>query len=171
MSYATASELVTAFGANELAQMATPKRFPVVDDERLELAIEGEELPELGEDEEDDTEALAACLATIALAIASADGLIDSYLASRYSLPLVSTPAVLKEAALDLARYELHKERATEEVRDRRKEVVAWLRDLSSGKARLGVPAIDSAAGASGISIVPSAGRTFTATTLEAFGA
>lgn len=167
MAYATAQELVIAFGANELAQMATPKRFSIVDDERLELAIEDEDFP-AGESDE---LALEACLDAINLALASANGLIDSYLANKYSLPLVSTPAVLKEAALDLARYELHKERATEEVRDRRKEIVSWLRDLSAGKARLGVPAIDSAAGASGISIVPSAGRTFTATTLEAFGA
>lgn len=167
MSYATASELVIAFGANELAQMATPKRFPIVEDERLEIAIED---PDSITGDEDEI-ALRACLDVINLAIASATGLVDSYLATHYSLPLISTPAVLKEAALDLARYELHKERATEEVRDRRKEVVSWLRDLSAGKARLGVPAIDSAAGASGIAIVPSVGRTFNATTLEAFGA
>lgn len=167
MSYATATELVISFGAAEVAQMATPARFQIVDAERLELAIEDEDFPTGQADEL----ALEACLDAINLAIASADGLIDSYLATRYSLPLVSTPAVLKEAALDLARYELHKERATEEVRERRKEVVSWLRDLSGGKARLGVPAIDSASGASGIAIVPSCGRTFTATALETFGA
>jgi len=167
MSYATAQELVFAFGSRELAQMATPSRFDVVDDEHLELAIEDEDYP-TGEPDE---AALEACLDAINQALDVADGTINSYLASRYTLPLTVTPAVLKKTALDLARHELHKERATEEITKRRDNAIAWLKDLASGKATLGAPTLDSGVNASGIRIVPSAGRTFSSDSLDAFGA
>ncbi|MGK2926112.1 MAG: gp436 family protein [Lysobacterales bacterium] len=166
MPYATAADLVIAFGARELAQLATPRRFDVVGDEDLELAIEDDTYP-TGKPNE---QALEACLDAINQALAVTDGMIDSYVGTHYTLPLASTPAVLREAALDLARYELQKEAATEEAQKRRDQVVAWLKDISGGKARLGVATIDSPAGSGGgIAIQPSAGRTFTADTMAAF--
>ena len=45
-------------------------------------------------------------------ALADADAEIDSYLASRYALPLPSTPAVLVRLACDITRYQLFDEGA-----------------------------------------------------------
>lgn len=167
MPYATPSELGTAFGAHELAQMATPHQFDIVDAADLEATLGDPAFP----DGKPNETALDATLAVINQALAVADGLVDSYLGARYTLPLAIVPAVLREVALDLARYEMHKEKATEEVRNRRDQAVAWLKDISSGKATLGAPSIDSGSQGAGIRIQESAGRTFTAETLGAFGA
>lgn len=158
MAYATALELVIAFGARELAEVSTPKRFDVVGDERLELAIEGAIVT--GEPDEN---ALEACLDAINEALSIADSLVDSYLGMKYTLPLASTPTALKKRTLDLARFELHDERATEEVRNRRNDAIKWLEMLAAGKATLGDPAIDSgAANTAGVKVADTPAQKFT---------
>lgn len=165
MPYATAADHLIAFGPRELAQLATPQRFEVVDDADLELSIEDPDYPTGRPNEA----ALEACLDSINQAIASTDGLIDSYLATRYQLPLATVPAVLKEKALDLARFELQKDRATEEARRRRDDAISWLKDLAGGRAKLGVASIDSGADSTGVVISGLGGRTFTHESLENF--
>lgn len=161
--YATASELLTAFGARELAQITTPERFDVVDDAGLEVAILA--------DDADGDEATQHCLDTIAQALSVTDGIINSYLSVRYTLPLAVTPAVLKENALDLARFELHRAHAPEDVKARRDMAISYLKDLAAGRAKLGEVDIDSgsASNTGGISIVSSFGRTFDYESLESF--
>jgi phage gp36-like protein len=73
----------------------------------------------------------------IAAAIADAEATIDSYIAARYSTPLETVPAVLTQYAADLARERLHTVQPTEEVTERAKRAVAWLKDVASGKASL----------------------------------
>ena len=77
-----------------------------------------------------DTDAVSAAIAD---AVAEADG----YLAGRYSLPLPAVPPVLVGRLCDMARYRLWRDEASDEVRTRYRDAVAWLRDLSAGRAAL----------------------------------
>lgn len=77
-----------------------------------------------------DTDAVSAAIND---AVAEADG----YLAGRYSLPLPAVPPVLVGRLCDMARYRLWRDEASDEVRTRYRDAVAWLRDLSAGRAAL----------------------------------
>ena len=77
-----------------------------------------------------DTDAVSAAIAD---AVAEADG----YLAGRDSLPLPAVPPVLVGRLCDMARYRLWRDEASDEVRTRYRDAVAWLRDLSAGRAAL----------------------------------
>ena len=84
----------------------------------------------------DDSEIDAA---VVAKAITDASGTIDSYIGARYALPLATVPDQIKSAAEDLARYQLYTVECPALVKERRDQVIAWLRDISTGKATLGV--------------------------------
>lgn len=95
-------------------------------------------------------------------ALAAADALANNYLAVRYSVPLASVPAVLREACCDIARYELSRGpglRATEEIKDRYTQRVTWLRDLSLGRATLGEAAETAVPASAGLPEIDSGGR------------
>ena len=77
-----------------------------------------------------DTDAVSAAIND---AVAEADG----YLAGRYSLPLPAVPPVLVGRLCDMARYRLWRDEASDEVRTRYRDAVAWLKDLSAGRATL----------------------------------
>jgi phage gp36-like protein len=66
-----------------------------------------------------------------------ADGEINSYLAARYAVPVTPAPMLLIAMALDICRYRLHDERASERIVKRYERAVAWLRDIATGKAAL----------------------------------
>ena len=82
---------------------------------------------------------------TAALADASAD--IDSYLAVRYPLPIATPPAAVKRVCIDIAMYHLSGNRTTEEVENRYKHAIAWLRDVSKGVASLGNEPVEASTG------------------------
>lgn len=67
----------------------------------------------------------------------------DSYLATRYAVPVTTTPLPehLVQAVCDIARYRLYAGAADPEVQNRYEQAVAWLKDVSAGRALLpGVP-------------------------------
>lgn len=74
-------------------------------------------------------------------ALTDAQELADSYIASRYSLPLSGTPESLKGYVLDIARYKLYINKAPDEVRQRYDDAMTWLNRISSGKVVLQLPA------------------------------
>jgi phage gp36-like protein len=74
----------------------------------------------------------------VAKALADADDEINGYLATRYALPLVTVPLILKRLACDIARYFLYEDRATEIVTQRYKDAVSYLKGVSAGKASIG---------------------------------
>lgn len=76
--------------------------------------------------------------AAVAEALAGASSIADSYLASY--LPIATAPLVLVEAVLDIAIYRLAGNRRTEDERLRYEDAMRWLRDVSTGKAALGLP-------------------------------
>lgn len=62
-----------------------------------------------------------------------AAGLIDGYLATRYTLPLLSVPLMLQGWAADVTRFKLWGERAPDEVRRRYEDALEQLQQLAKG--------------------------------------
>lgn len=74
----------------------------------------------------------------------------DTYLATRYAVPVTATPIPehLVQATCDIARYRLYAGAADQEVQNRYDQAVGWLKDVSAGRALLpGVP-LDAGEGA-----------------------
>lgn len=85
-----------------------------------------------------DPEAQALQADAIGEALADASGVMDSYLARRYSLPLSASAAVLVDCCADLALYRLMRLRpasATEDAKERADAAMDWLKDVGSGRA------------------------------------
>ncbi len=79
--------------------------------------------------------------AKIARALDSASGVIDGYLSVRYSLPLPTTPATLKDACVAIAVYRLASDPGalTDDMRQRYEDAIAFLKDVAKGIAGIGV--------------------------------
>ena len=133
MTYALQADLVTAFGEAELIQL-TDRADPPVG--TVDAAI-------------------------VARALEAADGEIDSYLAGRYSIPLASVPAILRDCAVDIARYRLHDRGVPDRVKDAYKDRIAWLRDVAAGRATIGVAPETLTPSSSGLPEMTSGGRVF----------
>ena len=116
MPYATKNGLIEQFGQAELIQL-TDRAMP-----RTNAIVD----------------------AVLDRAIAAAGGEIDSYLAASFAVPIATVPAQLARIAGDITRFRLYDNRATEEVRNRYKDAITWLKDIQSGRASLisdtGVP-------------------------------
>jgi phage gp36-like protein len=108
MSYATPEDMLTRYGADELAQMSDP----------------------FGTGEAD--------AAVIDRALADAHAEIDAYLIGRYSLPLAHVPAALARIACDIARYRLWADRASDEVRRRYEDARRLLEQIGNGSVSIG---------------------------------
>ena len=120
MSYATQADLVERFGAQELAQ-----RTNRVDGQSIDAVV-------------------------LARAITDASAEIDGYLATRYQLPLASTPGVLVRVCADLARYQLCGDKVPENVRVRYEDAVLLLKRMAKGEVQLAGIAAEPAAGGAG---------------------
>jgi phage gp36-like protein len=107
MSYASQSDMVERFGESEVAQ-----RTNRVDGLTIDVAV-------------------------LARALADADAQIDSYMATRYTLPLATTPTVLNRLACDMARYSLYDDGVPPTVRQRYEDAVSLLKKFASGEVRL----------------------------------
>lgn len=112
MSYATVTDMIGRFGSTELIRMTTP---------------EG---------------AAMEAIDTVAVerALAEASSVIDSYLRTRYAVPLVAVPLVVVGVACRMARYSLaHGENRepTEQMRMARKEDIGWLEGVAKGMVTL----------------------------------
>ena len=77
----------------------------------------------------------------IVAAIAKADAKIDSYIDSRYALPLATVPDQVRDASADLALCNLYYRRreldVPEGIERREKNVIAWLKDVQAGRASI----------------------------------
>ncbi len=108
MSYATLADFVAAFGESEATELT------------------------------DNVGAGVPNPATYAVAAADADAEIDSHLAGRYVLPLSPVPRLIVRIALDIARYRLWRDHASDEVRRRYEDARRLLEAIAAGKVRLG---------------------------------
>ena len=121
MTYAVQQDLVDRFGQTEIAQLTDRVNGTTID------------------------------AAVLGKALADADDLINSHLATRYVLPLASVPKVIVRAASDIARYYLYEDSVTEQVRARYEETVKYLKAVADGSVTLGLDAASAVpAGAGG---------------------
>lgn len=133
MTYATQADLQAAFGDDEIIQL-TDRATPPTGE--IDAAV-------------------------VTRVLEAADAEIDSYLASRYALPLGSTPNILRDCAADLARYRLHDRGAPEIVEANYKARIAWLRDVAAGRASLGAATETLTPASAGLPEMTSGGRVF----------
>lgn len=137
--YVTTEQLAERPGARELAQVATRDRDAIVDDALMDAVLRGTDLS----DWTDDQVAIANdALARIVEAIGEADGIIDGFLAKRYTLPLASTFGVVTAWSRAITRYLLHKDRQSTDnddpiVRDYR-DALKLLQLTAQGQFSLG---------------------------------
>lgn len=87
-----------------------------------------------------DGSAGAIVTSVLDLALSDADDEINGYLTARYEFPLPTVPSVLVRLACDIARYRLYADLSTEEVRNRYKDSITLLTQISKGIVGLGLP-------------------------------
>ncbi|ENW00911.1 hypothetical protein F938_00427 [Acinetobacter bereziniae LMG 1003 = CIP 70.12] len=75
----------------------------------------------------------------IAEALQDATEEIDSYVAVKYSLPLPNIPSTLQRIACNIARYRLYFQQPTDEVENRYKAEIDFLKRIADGKAVLNI--------------------------------
>jgi len=76
--------------------------------------------------------------AVVTRALSDAEAEINGYLAARYTLPLPSTPAVLKRLCCVIARYYLYDDWANDQVRAQFEDATKLLKLIAEGKVHLG---------------------------------
>lgn len=139
MTYATATDLLAQFGAEEIAQRADRGTPRLVTAALLSAAAAGGSLTGYTQPEQD---AAAAALALINGKLLDADSAINGYLATRYPVPLATVPRLVMVTACDLTRYALYDDMATEQVRKRYEDAVKRMEAISKGMVSLGVDAL-----------------------------
>lgn len=110
MAYASLSDMISAFGEEEILMLA---------------------------DRDEDGAADSDVIASVQ---ARASSLIDSYFSGRYSVPIAVVPAVVAGMAADIQRYFLYDNEAPDRVKELFDIAVLWLRDVASGKVTLQLP-------------------------------
>lgn len=139
--YAVQSDLETRYGTEELAQLS------------------------------DRTAGVVVNATVVARAIADAQAEIDSYVGARYAVPLAPVPDLINRVCCDIARYYLHEDRVTDQVRKRYEDCVDLLQAIATGKAELSLAADGSPAPSAGAGVMVSAPeRVFSAETLADYG-
>jgi phage gp36-like protein len=141
MTYATQGQLIARFGEDMLVQLTDRAEPPA---EAIDAAV-------------------------VADALADADAAIDGYLKGRYTLPLTETPPLVRNLALAIAIYLMHRNSASEKVRNDYNDALRTLRDIAAGTVRLDVAGVEPASsGASGVRTNDRA-RPFTPDNLKGF--
>jgi phage gp36-like protein len=134
MTYATQSDLETRFKQQELIELTDEANLGVIN------------------------------AAAVSVALADADAEINGYLAGRHTLPLTQTSPELVRLACDITRYKLYDTRATEQVKARYDDAIRKLRDVSTGKASLGIDQASQPVAVAGGATISSGGRDFSRT-------
>lgn len=76
-------------------------------------------------------------------AIRDASDIADGYVGVKYTIPLPEVPKNLKIIICDIARYFLWKNEASEEIRKRYEDAIAFLKRVADGKAILTIKITD----------------------------
>lgn len=114
MTYATQQNLIDRFGEEELIQLTDRTNTGDID------------------------------AAVVNKALNDADAQINGYLVGRYTLPLATpVPEILERLACDIARYSLYEFKPIEIVAIRYRDALDSLREVSKGRADLGISSTD----------------------------
>ena len=135
MPYATATQLLTRFSANEIAQRADRGGVRLVAAQLLADAAAGVSLAAYTADQQ---AAAAQALVVTQRALDDARNTIDSHIGGRYPLPIEPVPEILERVACDLARFYLYDDQVTETLQKRFDDAMKLLRDVRDGKSQLG---------------------------------
>jgi phage gp36-like protein len=114
----------------------------------------------------------AVDLVTVEGAIADADAEIDGYVGRRHAVPLDPVPPMLTKISADIAVYNLYLLRpgsVPEEIRERYKDAIRFLKDVSNGVVSLGVDDPDGTPAATHKPDIESSDRVFSRSKLEGF--
>jgi phage gp36-like protein len=112
MAYATTADMIARFGSAELIRMTTPEGAAM--------------------------EAIDA--AAVARALDEASDRIDSYLRTRYAVPLTAAPASIAGACCRMARFDLARGPNREPTEQMRRDLdadVKWLEGIAAGRVTL----------------------------------
>ena len=139
MTYATQADMIARFGEDDLIRLT----------------------------DRDDPPLEAVDATVLAAAQADAAATIDSFVASRYTLPLSPAPRVLAGIECDLAWFNLQRGRVTEDAQKRKDDALRFLRDVSAGKASLGPDASNALPAEAGGVLVTSTDPVFSPETLS----
>lgn len=124
MTYATQADLVERYGESMLRDL-TDRADPPAG------AIDG---------------------AVVSRALADTDAAIDGYLVRRYVLPLPSVPPLLRDVALSIAIYKLHRDITSEKIRNDYVDAVKTLNQIAGGTVQLSIDgAVPAGSGADGV--------------------
>lgn len=135
MTYATATQLLTRFSANEIAQRADRGDVRAVTSQLMTDAAAGADLTGYTSDEQ---AGVALAIAVVNRSLADAANTIDAHIGGRYPLPIAPVPEILERVACDLARFYLYDDQVTETIQKRFDEAMKLLRDVRDGKSQLG---------------------------------
>ena len=147
MTYATAIDLITRFGAAALAQRAVRGAPRLVTPQLLADAAASVDLAAAYTEAE--IARAGEAMAVLQRALDDARDTIDSNISSRYTLPLSPVPSVLGRIACNLARFYLFSDQVTETIKDAYEDDLKLLQAIRDGKASLGVDAATDQAPAS----------------------
>lgn len=156
--YASATQLLARYSADEIAQRADASMPPVVYGELLSAAASGADLSGYTAAEQ---AAAQVALVRVERALEDARQTIDSYLGGRYQLPLSQAPEVLERIAGQLARYFLYDDAATEQIETLYKDSIKFLESVANGRVQLGPTTTGATAQPSAGAEMVSAGRVF----------
>lgn len=140
-AYATPTDLITWFGAKELAEITGLDDLTPVPPTLLRLTIDAGNRDDFTAEE---IAAADAALTRLQSALDDASRLMDAYLARRYTLPLadaVVSASPLPRICGDLARLLLQDDFSPAEPKTRHLRALDWLQDLALGRTELGSPA------------------------------
>lgn len=127
MTYATQQDMIDRFGEEALIELTDKANLGVIDATVMASALE------------------------------DADAEINTYLEGRYTLPLASASPILTRFACDIARYQLFDTRASEQVIQRYKDAITFLKSIANGTASLGLDSLSAEIPATGNSAQMSA--------------
>lgn len=143
MPYVTPEEYVKRYGSTETIRITDESKTGQIDQGKLSEAIDDQ------------------------------DQIIDSYLASRYVLPITGTFPILEGISAALTREALHRNKPTPAITDQADRARGQLKDLAAGRATLpvavGQPAPGTQPEALAVRANDARPRVFTADALDGF--
>jgi|GEM_PF-2119260 len=163
MTYATASDLLSRFDPDEIAQRTDMSVPRVVTGALLVQAASGAVLSPT------DQQSVAAPMAKIVQALQDAEDTIHGFIMGRYSVPLSNAPQAIVLAECNLARYFLYDENPPDTVTKRYEAAIDLLKSLRDGKSDLGPAGPNPAQDPVGTVMIAQGNKTFRDCELDAY--
>ena len=138
MTYATATDLITRFGAKEIRERADRGVPALVSDQLLKDAAGGRSLATYTADEQ---AAVAEAMTVIQRALDDARDTINAHISARYTVPIAPVPPILSRIACVLARHYLYDDQVTDAIKNAYEADMKVLCAVRDGKASLGAAA------------------------------